>query len=737
MAMLPAEEVLSEILKDKKSIREKEPEEKKEERPKPLIIHYPEFDCPYTDAELTKMWESFDVNEALESLYEAQRYLAIHANRREYEEVEYLQGLLIQNTKNKILAVRHVTENAHTPGIDHVMWRTPAQKMKAALSLVKKDYKANPLKTYILTGRNGKERLIGIPTLRDRAMQTLYDFALAPVTDTWGDKTSYAFRPGKSMQDAIYAVKAMFNGSEMPSIAIKTDVTAFYASIQQAWLLEHAPMDKEILSEFLNCGQIFPGELFPRYEDGISLGCPLSPRLGNFILDGLQDYIRNYLAEHKGKSRDYPNGAIVRYADDVIASARTMEDAEFILQAIREFFKDRGLSMSEKKTEILDLTEDSFTFLSCVFKKRDGAVRMEPCPEAVDACKAGIQEYLSTGSHSQRMLIIALNKKLTGWSSYFRYTDAKDAFREIDSAVDSMLLQYLSQKYPRLSEEKLRERFWYEETEGHFVFALPDDKTIRLNELKDVLLMTHDLPPYRIKYYINRGYFEKRENKGAPRYITGKYKSVLNRQNLCCAICKRPILPDQSYEVIKKDDTKRDMITNTEYVHSLCSRSSVVRHFIKEDPATLTQAEAIGVIKSINRRNPAEGLPSLRDEMPKVSRHYPLKKYLAQQNAASLILTFEEIEKIEKKTLPPTAYKYAGYWYRSNAQVSIAEAWNTEGYHMEKLNLKKKVVKLKRIVPDRDHLKLPRWLSEDTVLPSDARNEIEKFISYIGAKYSL
>lgn len=403
---------------------------------------------------------------------------------------------------------------------------------------------------------------------------------------------------------------------------------------------------------------------------GCHLRCPLSPRLGNFILDGLQNHIRQYLSDHHRDSNDFSNGAIVRYADDVIAAARTQEDAEIILDAIRAFFKSRGLTMSERKTDILDLTEESFTFLSCTYTKIDSAVRIFPSQEAIYALESSIREYIASGRHSQRNLILELNKKLTGWSSFFRYTDAADAFREIDIAVQALLLKSLTEKYPRLSNEKIRDRFWYEEKDGHYVFALPEDKTIRLKELKDVLLMTHDLPPYKFKYYLNREYFENRKHADAPRYINGKYKSVLNRQGLCCAICKRPILPDQDYEAVPLDDSKKKSITNTQYV-------------------------------------------------------------------PSLTLTFKDIEDIESQPLPLSAYKYASYWYQHNTQLSIAETWNTEGYHMIHLSLRNNKIKLKRAVSDRDHLHLPKWLSEDKIIPRDARNEIEKFLDYIGEKYSL
>lgn len=706
-------------------------------RPIPAKSEPPKQEKQLSDEELADLWNTFDVNKALDSLKEDQRALALHALNKDYVGISFLQHQIVSNNNYKILAVRHVTQNANTPGVDHVMWRTASQKMKAALSLTKEDYKASPLKTFILTGRNGKERIIGIPTLKDRSMQTLYDYALAPVTDTWSDKTSYAFRPGRSLQDAIYAVRALFNGPDMPSIVVKTDVTAFYASVQQAWLLENAPMDKDVLSAFLSCGQIFPGELFPRYEDGISLGCPLSPRLANFILDGLQQHIRHYLTRAGRPATDYPNGAMVRYADDIIVAARDKNDAELILSAIKDFFEERGLTMSENKTDILDLTKQTFTFLSCTFRKSTNCVRIVPSEETIYAIEASCKEYITTGRHSQRTLILGLNKKLTGWSSFFRYTDATDAFKKVDCAIQALLLKYLIDKYPKLSNQKIIERFWYEDRPGHFVFSLADDKTIRLMELKDVLLMTHDLPYYTMKYYINREYFEEREHSSEARYVHGKYKSVLSRQGQCCAICKRPILPDQRYTIMTADITKKDSVKNTQYVHTLCSTQSVIRHYVTEDISEMTPTDVLNILRKVNKRRPDDKRPVLETEMTPTWRHYELKKYIAGQNAPTLRLKFTDIEVIEKRPLPKTAYSFTGYWYHRPDRVNMAAAWESEGYRMTHLDLEKETVELKRTVDDRDHLHLPKWLSEDKMIPKDARNEIEKFLAYIGEKYSL
>lgn len=231
----------------------------------------------------------------------------------------------------KLLAVRHVCDSSSGPGVDRIIWTKPEEKMKAALSLTSRGFKAKPLRDIIVHSKStGKDRRMGLPTYYDRAMQVLYSYSLAPVAEATADRKSFSARAGRNIQDAGAYILDALKGKNAPGFAVVADVTACYASILHSWLIEHIPMDKKVLREFLNCGHVFAGELFPADDIGISLGGNLSPILGNLTLDGIQKYLYDHLYPDK-TNIDYANGNMIRWADDIFVTVRTQKCGEKVL----------------------------------------------------------------------------------------------------------------------------------------------------------------------------------------------------------------------------------------------------------------------------------------------------------------------------------------------------------------------------------------------------------------------
>jgi RNA-directed DNA polymerase len=130
---------------------------------------------------------------------------AVQAGR--WGKVKALQRLLTHSFSAKALAVRRVTENQGkwTPGVDGETWNTPQKKARGVQSLRQRGYRCQPLRRVYIPKGNDRERKrpLGIPTMKDRAMQALYKLALDPIAEILGDPPSYGFRAGRSTADAI------------------------------------------------------------------------------------------------------------------------------------------------------------------------------------------------------------------------------------------------------------------------------------------------------------------------------------------------------------------------------------------------------------------------------------------------------------------------------------------------------------------------------------------------------
>jgi RNA-directed DNA polymerase len=150
-------------------------------------------------------WHQIDWQRVNQSVRRLQARIVQATQAGRWGRVKALQRLLTHSFSGKALAVRRVTENQgkRTPGVDGATWDTPAKKARAVQALRQRGYRPQPLRRGYIPKKHGKLRPLGIPTMRDRAMQALYLLALDPVAETTGDPNSYGFRTGRSTADAI------------------------------------------------------------------------------------------------------------------------------------------------------------------------------------------------------------------------------------------------------------------------------------------------------------------------------------------------------------------------------------------------------------------------------------------------------------------------------------------------------------------------------------------------------
>jgi RNA-directed DNA polymerase len=201
---------------------------------------------------------------------------------KRWNKVKALQYLITRSFSAKALAVKRVTSNRgkHTAGIDGVVWKTSREKLNAIGQLKQRGYKPLPLRRIYIPKSDGGRRPLGIPTMKERAMQALYLMGLSPVAETTGDNHSYGFRVARSAADAMEQTFTTLAGKYRAEWILEVDIKQCFDHIDHTWLLDSIPMEKTILEKWLKAGYIEKQMLYST-PAGTPQGGIISPTLAN------------------------------------------------------------------------------------------------------------------------------------------------------------------------------------------------------------------------------------------------------------------------------------------------------------------------------------------------------------------------------------------------------------------------------------------------------------------------
>lgn len=366
---------------------------------------------------------------------------------KRWGKVKALQHLLTRSFSGKAIAVKQVTENSgkRTPGVDRIVWNTPVKKEAAVHNLKQRGYQALPLRRLYIPKPNGKMRPLGIPTMKDRAMQALYLLALDPVAESTADPNSYGFRKDRSTADAIAQCFNVLGKRHSPQWILEGDLKACFDEISHSWMLAHIPTDKTILRKWLRAGFIDKNALHPT-EAGTPQGGIISPVAANLTLDGLEVLLRERFPQAGHGRSALVN--MVRYADDFIITGRTKQLLELeVKPLVTAFFKTRGLELSQEKTRITHI-EEGFDFLGQNVRKYNGKLLIKPSRKNVRAFLDKVRRVIKANRQATTGGLIALlNPILRGWAHYHRHVVSSATFCKVDSAIFNCLWRWARRRH--------------------------------------------------------------------------------------------------------------------------------------------------------------------------------------------------------------------------------------------------------------------------------------------------
>ena len=500
-------------------------------------------------------WHSIDWQSAHENVRRLQVRIVKATQEGKWGKVKALQHLLTRSYSAKILAVKRVTENQgkNTPGVDGEIWDTPQKKLEAVHQLQQHGYRPQPLKrTYIPKSSDpSKKRPLGIPTMKDRAMQALYLQALEPIAETTADTCSYGFRKERSAHDAIERCFTVLAPKRSAQWILEGDIQACFDTISHDWLLANIPMEKTILQKWLEAGYMEKGQLFPTSE-GTPQGGIASPVLANMALDGLEALLRKKFPKyHKGRPNQMVN--LVRYADDFIITGRSKELLENEVKPLVEtFLQERGLQLSEEKTLITHI-DDGFDFLGQSVRKYNGKLLIKPSEKSVRKLLKRVRDTIKANPQLPAdKLIFVLNPIIRGWAMYHRHAVSAVIFQDIQHHIVMALWRWANRRH-RNKNTLWRKQKYFTKVKGRdwTFFADSNGKRVLLFDPSTLPIKRHtqikaDANPFDPEWEM---YFERRLGLKMVNSLRGRKQLIRlwKEQNGICPICKQKITTETGW----------------------------------------------------------------------------------------------------------------------------------------------------------------------------------------------
>ncbi len=537
--------------------------------------------CAASHAEL--QWHGLDWRSIESSVKRLQRRIAKAVVAGQWGKVKSLQRLLATSFGGKAIAVKRVTENRgkRTCGVDGTLWSTPEQKSNAIQQLKGHGYRAQPLRRVHIPKAGGKLRPLGIPTMRDRAMQALHLLALEPVTESTADWDSYGFRPDRSTADAIEAVYTLLGKKGAVKWILEADIKGCFDNIHHEWLLKNAPTDKKVLRQWLKAGYCEHGQ-FHATDAGTPQGGIISPALANLTLDGLQRLVEGQYF----KANKAPRFRVIRYADDFIVTGDSKEMLEHTIKPmIERFLSERGLQLSPDKTRITHIDE-GFDFLGQNVRKYDGKLLIKPSTKNYQRFIDGIRQTI--GAHKQakaESLISELNPKIRGWANYHRHVVSSAMFSKVDHEIFCALWKWAQRRHPHKSKGWIRQKYFRRMNGRSWVFAADTQNrrgepvTTRLTFAGDVKIQRHvkirrETNPYAAEfreYFVKRRYFKAMQRK----HMQHRQVALWLRQGGICPQCGQPIDLERDFDehhIHQRQHGGSDDWSNLVLLHPNCHR---------------------------------------------------------------------------------------------------------------------------------------------------------------------
>jgi RNA-directed DNA polymerase len=453
-----------------------------------------------TKPALMDEWSTLPWKKIELSVFKLQQRIYQASSRGDAKTTHKLQRLLLNSRAAKLLAVRKVTQDNQgkkTAGVDGVKSLTPSQRLTLSQNLKLND-KAQPVRRVWIPkpGQPNEQRALGIPVMKERALQRLVQSALEPEWEARFEPNSYGFRPGRSCHDAI---EAIFNAIRCkPKYVLDADIEKCFDRIAHQELLRKVNAGARIhrqLKAWLKAGVIDQKQWFPT-ESGTIQGSPLSPLLANIAMHGIEEAVAQKYTRNSRRGFYLP--IIVRYADDLVAVHDDLNIVREVQELIETQLKPMGLRLKPEKTRITHTLKSEhgipgFDFLGFnirqypVGKTHSGKTHqgkplgfktiIKPAKSSIRRQARRLRTEIADRRYAeQQVLIKALMPVIVGWSRYYSTVVSKRTFNYLDMVLFSILLAWAFRRHRGKRKDWIIRKYWSQTAGKLWTFQTPGGK---------------------------------------------------------------------------------------------------------------------------------------------------------------------------------------------------------------------------------------------------------------------
>ena len=340
------------------------------------------------------------------------------------------------------IGFEQVKENKGKPGIDGVSIQDFEFRLEEELSRLQQEllnwtYKPSPVRRVEIPKPGGQGvRLLGIPTVRDRVVQTAVKLLLEPMFEPYFSPHSYGFRPGRSQHDAVRAAQNIVNSGK--PYVVDIDLSKFFDRIHHDRLIARMGqriIDKRILrlvGLMLRSGVMIEGVVM-RSEEGAMQGGPLSPLLSNIVLDELDKEL-----EKRGLE-------FCRFADDCNIFVKSQKAAERVMETVSQFIEGKlKLKVNREKSQVA--RAEGVKFLGFTVVNGTIAIARKALQNAMDKVKA----LTPRGTHTDiETALKKINQWYVGWSNYYSLSNYPAQLHKIEAHIRRRLRSRLVDQQKR------------------------------------------------------------------------------------------------------------------------------------------------------------------------------------------------------------------------------------------------------------------------------------------------